>query len=143
MTQLETPAMPSTQPIVEAPATPVQKRAESNIQDAAAWILRIGVVTSVLVMLVGLALALDHGSLTTQMVKHTKFDYRPTVLWHGVVTGNGVAVINLGIYLLVLTPILRVATSMVLFLIEEHDYLYTVVTLLVLILTLAGLLIFG
>lgn len=46
--------------------------------------------------------------------------------------GQAVGVIVLGLLLLLLTPVLRVAVSIVVFAIE-HDWLYTVITLIVLI----------
>ncbi len=64
-----------------------------------------------------------------------------THLWQGLRELRGQSIIELGIYMLVLTPILRVVASMVLFLVEEHDWLYTAVTFFVLVLTLAGFLI--
>jgi uncharacterized membrane protein len=72
-------------------------------------------------------------------MQHDTFDYRPGQILDGVRHGSGKSIIEVGIYLLVLTPILRVVTSMILFAIER-DWLYAGVTLLVLMLTLAGLL---
>ena len=46
-----------------------------------------------------------------------------TRLSHMAANESGKAIIEVGIYLLVLTPILRVAASMVLFLFEERDWL--------------------
>ncbi|MDE3156459.1 MAG: DUF1634 domain-containing protein [Acidobacteriota bacterium] len=111
-----------------------------TIQDASAWILRVGVVTSVVVMLCGLALSFLHRPVSVDQMQRAAFDGNPHHLWQGLRDLRGQAVIELGIYLLVFTPILRVATSMVLFLVEERDLLYTVVTFFVLVLTLAGLL---
>lgn len=109
------------------------------IQDASAWVLRIGVITSVVVMLVGIAISFLHHSVTVQHMQKAPVDDNLKNLWIGLRTFRGHAVIELGIFLLVLTPILRVVTSMVLFCVEERDWLYTVVTFLVLALTLAGL----
>ena len=111
-----------------------------TIQDASAWILRVGVVTSVAVMVLGVIVSFIHNGVTVERMEHATFDYHPRLLWQGLRTFRGQAIIELGIYLLVLTPIMRVVTSMILFLIEEHDWLYTIVTFFVLILTLAGLL---
>ncbi|MGE5243750.1 MAG: DUF1634 domain-containing protein [Betaproteobacteria bacterium] len=110
------------------------------IQDAAAWILRVGVIGSVLVMLAGITLSFVHHPVSVEDMQRTAFDGRATSIWRGLLEGRGQSVIELGIYMLVLTPILRVVASMVLFLVEEHDRLYTVVTFFVLVLTLAGLL---
>jgi uncharacterized membrane protein len=110
------------------------------IQDVSAWILRAGVIASVAVMLAGLALSLVHRPLSVQDMQHAAFDGRLSTLWRGLRDARGQAVVELGIYLLVFTPILRVVASMLLFFFEERDRLYTVVTFLVLVLTLAGLL---
>ena len=111
-----------------------------TIENASALILRAGVLTSMLVMLAGLALSFAHRPLSVEYMQRAAFDGRLSTLWRGLRECRGQSVIELGIYLLVFTPILRVAASMVLFLVEERDRLYTVITSVVLVLTLAGLL---
>jgi uncharacterized membrane protein len=111
-----------------------------TIQDASAWILRAGVIASVAVMLAGLVLSFIHGPLSVATMQRAVFDGRASSVWRGLREGRGEAVIELGIYLLVATPIMRVVASMVLFLFEEHDRLYALVTFGVLLLTLTGLL---
>ena len=70
-------------------------------------------------------------------------DYRPDIIWNGILHGQGKRIIEAGIYLLLFTPIMRVFASCILFAFQERDRLYTVITLVVLILTLAGLLWIG
>lgn len=111
-----------------------------SIETASSWVLRTGVVLSVIVMLTGLVLGLARGSVTVYAMEHTAFDGHPSTLWHGVTTGSGFAVMEVGLLILVLTPIVRVATAMLLFAIEDHDWIYTVVTAAVLAMTLAALL---
>jgi len=111
-----------------------------TIQDASAWILRVGVVTSVLIMLIGLAISFLHRPVSVAQMQRATFNGHASQIWDGVRALSGESIIDVGIYLLVLTPILRVVTSMVLFFFEEHDRLYTVVTFFVLLLTLTGLL---
>jgi uncharacterized membrane protein len=111
-----------------------------TIQDTSAWILRAGVIASAIVMLAGLALSFAHHPVSVRDMQGTRFDGRAASLWRGVVEGRGQAVIEVGIYLLVFTPIMRVAVSMLLFLVEEHDRFYAFITFFVLMLTLAGLL---
>jgi uncharacterized membrane protein len=110
-----------------------------TIQDAAAWVLRVGVIVSVSVMLIGITFSFAHGTTPIERMQHSTFEYRLQAILDGVRHGSGKSIIEVGIYLLVLTPILRVVTSMVLFAVEK-DWLYACVTLLVLVLTLAGLL---
>jgi uncharacterized membrane protein len=124
----------------EALEVPVSAEAHGlEIQDACAWILRVGVVASVVVMLAGLALSFGRHPVSVDQMQHATFDGSGRHLWQGLRELRGQAVIELGIYLLVLTPIVRVFMSVVLFAIE-HDRLYAIVTFVVLVMTLAGLL---
>jgi uncharacterized membrane protein len=110
------------------------------IQDVSAWVLRIGVILSVTVMLIGIVVSFIHGPLTVSEMQNYRFDYHPLHIWHGIRAGRGRHIIEAGVYLLVLTPVVRVAMSVVLFAAAERDWLYTAITLAVLILTLTGLL---
>ncbi len=78
---------------------------DSSVESASAWVLRIGVCTSVLVMLIGLAFSFVHGPPSLERMTHDPFEYRPLAIYHGILRGRGKAIIELGIYLLVLTPI--------------------------------------
>jgi uncharacterized membrane protein len=91
-------------------------------------------------MLFGIVVSFFHRPPTIDEFETFRFDYHPTHIWHGVLAFQGRYIIEVGIYLLVLTPVMRVAMSMILFATAERDWLYTVVTLVVLILTLTGLL---
>jgi uncharacterized membrane protein len=105
-------------------------------------LLRFGVMTAAAVALVGGIIYLaTHGG--------TKPDYRvfqgePMELRTigGVVRGatglNGRAVIQLGLLLLIATPVARVALSLVAF-IRQRDRTYTIITALVLLILLYGL----
>ncbi len=113
---------------------------EFMIQDVSGWVLRIGVAVSVAVMILGLTLSFVRHPPTVKAMESTHFKASPAVIWHGVMHGHGMEIIELGIVLLVLTPIMRVAMSVVLFAFYDHDWIYTLVTLGVLLLTLAALL---
>ena len=117
---------------------PVHERI--SIETASSWVLRIGVITSVVVMLAGLVLGLVRRSVTVYEMEHEKFNGSPHLLWHGVTTGSGFALMEIGLLILVLTPIVRVGTAMLLFAIEDRDWIYTVVTFAVLVMTLSALL---
>ncbi len=111
-----------------------------QVQDVAAWSLRAGVITSVSVMLLGLLVSFLRHPPTVQQMEHTRnFDYRFTALLSGILHGDGPSIVGLGVFLLVLTPIARVAISMVTFAIEEKDRLYAVITFFVLAMTLVSL----
>ncbi len=98
-------------------------------------LLRTGVILAAAVVLVGGVLYLvRHG--------HEIPDYRtfhgepenlksPKDIVHGVFDVNARAIIQLGLLLLIATPVARVAFSAVAFAIE-HDYMYVVITLIVL-----------
>jgi uncharacterized membrane protein len=113
---------------------------EFVIQDAAAWVLRVGVMLSVAVMILGLTISFIHAPPTVKEMRHVVFTTNPKLLMQGVIHGQGKSIIDLGLLLLVLTPITRVAVSVVLFAIVDHDWFYTWVTLAVLLLTLISLL---
>ena len=110
------------------------------IEDVSSWVLRVGVVLSVALFLVGLVLSLLHGGVTRQRMETQTFLLDAGALGRGLAAWEGFAWLELGILVLVVTPILRVFTAMVLFAFEERDRLYTAVTFLVLVMTLASLL---
>ncbi len=115
----------------------------ATISNVSAWVLRSGVVCSALVMLIGIIFTFAHGTISIDRMKSDGFEYRPDVIWNGIRHGHGKYIIEVGIYLLLFTPILRVAASSILFAFQERDRLYAAITLVVLILTLAGLLWIG
>lgn len=110
------------------------------IEDVAAWVLRIGVVVSVVILGIGLTLSFVHGGITKQVMETQTFDLNAGRIRHGLAAFEGFAWLELGILVLVATPILRVFAAMVLFTFEEHDRLYAAVTFLVLVMTLGSLL---
>lgn len=128
------------QETTRGPAEPVGHEHRIAIEDVSSWVLRIGVVASVVILVTGLVLALAHGGLTKRIVETQTFNLNFATLRHGIGTLQGFAWLELGILVLVLTPILRVFTAMVLFAFEEHDMMYTSVTLLVFVMTLGSLL---
>ncbi|MGD0462965.1 MAG: DUF1634 domain-containing protein [Tepidisphaeraceae bacterium] len=114
-----------------------------GISDVSAWVLRGGVICSSLVMLIGIVFTFAHGTISVHRIKTDGCDYRPDIIWDGIRHGQGKRIIEAGIYLLLFTPIMRVFASSILFAFQERDRRYTAITLLVLILTLAGLLWIG
>jgi uncharacterized membrane protein len=110
-----------------------------SIQDASSWILRTGVATSVTVMIIGIIFSYARGEVTVQKLENQKFIDSLHFMLTGAMQGRGLAIIEIGIFILVLTPIMRVATAMALFAIEDHDWLYTGITFFVLLMTLAAL----
>lgn len=119
----------------------LKKKGDLEIQDVSAWVLRVGVIVSVLVMLVGLAASFHQGWPTVGRMETLRFSTDYLGILKQAARFDGVALIELGIFLLVLTPIMRVASSMIIFATHERDWFYAGVTLAVLALTLISLLI--
>lgn len=96
-----------------------------EMEDLISAFLRAGVILSAAVIGIGLAIAVFRGTGTAAY---------PTTL-SGVITGittlNLMAVIDLGLLLLIITPVVRVGMSVAVFL-YERDYFYAAVTLFVL-----------
>lgn len=95
-------------------------------------IMRIGVMISALIMLIGYALLLFTNS--TGYPGDT-FPLTLTAIWEGILQFKPYALMMGGIFLLILTPALRVITSIYTFF-KSHDTLYTVITTIVLIILL-------
>ena len=106
------------------------------------FLLICGVVAAVLVVLAGgLMYLVRHGG---QAIHYRTFHGQPPELrglrgiWRGAVSGEGRAVIQLGLLILIATPVARVAMSLVAFA-RRRDGLYAVVTLIVLAVLLFSL----
>ncbi|WP_379130760.1 DUF1634 domain-containing protein [Paenibacillus sp. sgz500958] len=90
-------------------------------------VLRIGVLISASVILLGLLKL-----LVTGVGGYPEGTYPVTLggMLQGVADFKAVAIMQSGLFLLILTPVLRVASSLVVFL-KEKDYLYVGITLIV------------
>jgi uncharacterized membrane protein len=126
----------------------VEHRSDTNprslsIQDLSAWILRLGVVFSVATMLAGMLVSFIHNGMSVERIERSTFDYHPAVILDGVRHGSGKAIVEVGIYMLVFTPVIRVFASMILFIVVERDWPYALITFAVLALTLTGLFLFS
>jgi uncharacterized membrane protein len=125
------------------------QRPPADLNDAIARILRYGVVLSSAVVAAGLALMLLapppgtpatlQGTLAANFGRPT---LNPSVLLSGIGHGDPVSVLQLGMLILIATPIARVAASVLLFL-RERDMLYVGITLLVLGMLLLGVFVVG
>ncbi|NVY97161.1 DUF1634 domain-containing protein [Lactobacillus sp. DCY120] len=91
-------------------------------------ILRVGVIVSVIVMIIGL------GLMVIQTPTGTTVHFPTTIsgLVHGIGHFQAASIMMLGIFLLILTPVLRVVVSIYAFA-KEKDYLYVIITTLVLV----------
>ena len=125
------------------------RRAPADINDAIGMILRYGVVLSSAAVAAGLVLMLlapPPGSPATLQAALAANFGRPTLspsaLLAGLAHGSAVGVLQLGMLILIATPITRVAASVLLFL-RERDMLYVGITLLVLGMLLVALFVVG
>ncbi|WP_409022000.1 DUF1634 domain-containing protein [Dellaglioa sp. P0083] len=97
-------------------------------------ILRIGVFISAIIMIIGLILSLVTGS--TGYPGNT-FPTSFSAIISGIVALKPYAIMMLGLFCLILTPILRVVISIYAFY-KEKDYLYVKITVIVLVILIAG-----
>ncbi|RKQ88536.1 putative membrane protein [Brockia lithotrophica] len=114
-----------------------------EMEVAVSRILRIGVLTSTVVIAFGLLLLFLRDGLAVAHVSQVlhapptapAYPVSPGELLRESVRGNPAAIIALGLVLLIATPVLRVAASVFLFL-REGDRLYAGITLFVLVVLL-------
>ena len=108
---------------------------DRQVEQSIGVLLRVGVLLAAAVVLVG-------GILYLAQRGHLRADYhvfrgepndlkKPSMVIREAFTGSPEAVIELGLLLLILTPVARVVFSVVAFA-REHDGMYVVMTLIVL-----------
>jgi uncharacterized membrane protein len=112
-----------------------------KVELAISLVLRIGVVVSVLVIAVGLGLMFAHHSEYVSVFGHfsyqrltsktTSFPHSFGALGRAIASGEGRGIVVLGVLILILTPVLRVAVGVLSF-VYEKDPPMTIVTLYVL-----------
>ena len=109
--------------------------------------LRVGVTLSLAVIAVGMVLFVVHGSgyglpdrtgALLAYVHPRQFPHTPGQVWAGLLRLKPYAVIVAGVLLLLLTPIVRVAISIVAFALEE-DLTYVLITSFVLFVLILSL----
>jgi uncharacterized membrane protein len=106
------------------------------------WVLRVGVIASVTVVCFGAVFYLyrhGHSLADYSVFKGVPGFVEDKGIIQGILTLKGRAIIQAGIILLIATPILRVVCSFAGFAFEK-DYLYTGITLLVLLIIFMSML---
>ncbi len=118
---------------------------DHEVQQAIGSVLRIGVVVAAIVTAIGgVLLLVQHGGAP---VAHTTFQGEPAFLQsiggiiHGAMSLNGAAIAQLGLLLLIATPVARVALTLVAFALQR-DRTYVLITSIVLALLVYAL-VFG
>ena len=151
------PPAPAPQPAPEPEQSPVSGRRHRQLSPeeaaimeakirrtevAISLVLRIGVIVSVLVITVGLVLMFAHHSAYVPIMGNfsyrnltsptTPFPHSFAALSHSIAAGEGQGIIVLGVLILVLTPVIRVAVGVLAFLYEK-DVPMALVTFVVLV----------
>jgi uncharacterized membrane protein len=125
-----------------SPAYVASAEQDTKMEAQVGMLLRVGVLSSAAVILLGGVLYLVHHGHST--VDFTVFRGAPPNLLHprtiliGALHGDDLAIIQCGILMLIATPVARVAFAVLVFL-EERDYLYVTITALVLMILLYSL----
>ena len=124
-------------------AMAAQEASDERMEQMVGRLLQLGVLLAAFVVIIGaLLLLVRHGS---EVPNFRTFDSEPGPLksvggiFGGAMAGDSRAIIQLGLVLLIATPVARVAITLVAFVLKR-DRLYVGVTCLVLALLLYGLL---
>jgi uncharacterized membrane protein len=125
-------------PAVEQAPQAAGTDASSTMTVIIGGVLQGGVILSSAVILTGVALLLLRGAGLSERYLAT-FPHTFAQIWTGLLGLHPQSIIALGLILLILTPVMRVAISIVAFALE-HDRLYVVITSVVLLILIAGFL---
>jgi uncharacterized membrane protein len=115
---------------------------DTRLEAQVGTLLRVGVLSSAAVILLGGLLFLMHHGRS--VVDFTVFNgtapelRRPGSILLRAMHGDDLAIIQCGILMLIATPVARVAFSIFIFL-EEHDFLYVTISAVVLLILLYSL----
>jgi uncharacterized membrane protein len=120
----------------------MNKFKDKDMQAIIGWILRIGVSASMIIVFIGGVFFVYRHGHSIPDYKDFKgvpyFIHNTGGILEGVRNLKGQAIIQLGIILLIATPVIRVAFSAVGFIIEK-DYLYMAISIIVLLIILASM----
>ena len=97
-------------------------------------LLRLGVILSVVTSLVGFVKLFTEGFVMPKYKMLEMGDSSEKVwgsFWDSLCKGEGMAIIQLGILLLILTPLVRIIFALIGYL-KEKDYTYVIISLIVL-----------
>ncbi|GEA98762.1 DUF1634 domain-containing protein [Levilactobacillus brevis] len=114
---------------------PTTAKEMAQVQTIIGRILQVGVIFSAIVMLIGLVLFLVSGQ---SGYSGSYVPRRMGLILQGTWQLKPYAIMMLGVYCLILTPVLRVVVSIYAFY-KEHDHLYVSITTLVLAILLVAL----
>lgn len=139
-------------PVGGEAASPAAARGGPTLETVLGWILRVGVTASALLIVAGVALLFFTGSTgyggtlssLDNLVHYSqntgeRFPTTPGDVLSGLVGLHPYALIALGLLVLIATPVVRVAASVLLFWLER-DWAYVFLTLLVLLILILSFL---
>ena len=135
--------------VEERPTSSTTTSTDSDVSDAKralavniiGWTLQVGVIISAAVILLGvILLPFRPGGFSAQRL--LTFPQNLGAVWSGLLTLQPQAVITLGLLLLIATPVMRVAVSTAVFLVEK-DRKFVIITLLVLAILLFSMFVVG
>jgi uncharacterized membrane protein len=116
-----------------------RKIQDTDLERVIGNMLRYGVLTASLIVLAGgIVYLIRHG---TEVPQYGQFKGEPDIMrrpgpmWRAILNGRGRPLIALGLLVLIATPIARIICSIVGYLLEK-DWLYTVITAIVLVVIL-------
>jgi uncharacterized membrane protein len=121
----------------------IQKLTDKDLEIVMGNLLRFGVLLSATIVLVGAVIYLSQHGL--EYPNYNTFLGEPkglmniSSIWKATLQGNGKSIIQLGLLVLIATPIARIVFSIFGFIVEK-DFLYTSITLLVLAVIIFSLL---
>ena len=115
---------------------------DRDIEKIMGGLLRYGVLTSAIIVLTGAIFYLcQHGFDSPQYRRFLGEPKRITEfkeVWRSALQGRGRSIIQMGLFFLIATPIARIIFSVVGYLLEK-DYLYVIITIIVLSIILYNL----
>lgn len=119
------------------PKVPPPENSERDIAVVSSFVLRAGVIVSALLTLGGLIAAL-RGRVSLHQIRHHGLVLSVPTIVRQALHGQGFALMEAGLLVLVITPVLRVAVSLVLFG-RHRDWLFLGLTAAVLALVVGSL----
>lgn len=133
MSNIELP--PGASPVAVGEEPPSRS---AQIEYIVSHVLRYGVLLSFLVVMLGSVLLFVEGGQTVAVrLTGAPLPHSPAEVIAGLLRFDPKSIIDFGLMLLIATPVMRVAVSVIAFLVEE-DFVYTLITLFVLLVLLAS-----
>lgn len=132
-----------------ASGTPVDPEMDRKVRQtelAISVLLRVGVVVSILIIITGTVITfINHPDYLTSAAAFdtvtgtgATFPTSPADIAHGLLDLQGRAIVMIGLYLLILTPVMRVGVSIIAFA-HERDRAFVVITAFVFLMLVGSL----